>query len=116
MSLTPCIGPPAPPPEPAPTLVLPGYSPFVLWAQHSSHVAFGLQRHMRPTPNISIETKDHRQTFPLRHIACSVRRTYWPPPPPPRVDNVSWSALQPPCTPSQPQHGPWQPQPPDACP
>src|SRR5258708_5328556 len=103
-------------PEPVPMLVLPGYSHFVLRAQHSSHEAFGLRTHMRPMPNISTETKDHRQTYPSQHIACSVQRTYWPPPPPPQVDDVSWSALQPPCAPSRPQHGPWQPQPPDAHP
>src|SRR5258705_9351620 len=103
-------------PEPALTLVLPGYLHFVLLVRHLSHKAFGLRTHTRPTPNISTETKDHRQTYPLRHIACSVRRMYRPPPPPPQVDDISWSTLQPPCTPSRPQHGPWQPQPPDAHP
>src|SRR5260221_7090783 len=116
MTGRPLVGEPAPAPEPTPTLVLPGYLHFVLLVQHSSHEAFGLRTHMRPTPNISTEMKDHRQTYPSRHIACSIRRTYQPLPPPPRVDDVSWSTLQPPCTPSQPQHGPWQPQPPDACP
>src|SRR5258707_7205654 len=97
-------------------LVLPGYSHFVLWARHSSHEAFSLRTHTRPMQNISMETKDHRQSYPSWHIACSIRWTYQPPPPPPRVDDISWSALQPPCTPSWPQHRPWQPQPPDAHP
>src|SRR5258708_23833644 len=99
-------------PEPAPTLVLPGFSHFVLLARHSSHEAFGLRTHTRPMPNISTETKDHRQTYPSRHIACSVRRMYQPPPPPPRVDNIYCSTLHPPCAPSRPHHRPRQPPPP----
>src|SRR5260221_14725228 len=99
----PLVGEPAPMPEPAPTLVLPGYL----------HKAFSLRTHTRPMPNISMETKYHRQTYPSRHITCSIQLTYRPLPPPPRGDNVSWTTLQPPCTPSQPQPGPWQPQPPD---
>src|SRR5258708_35358774 len=116
MTGRPLVGEPAPAPEPAPMLVLPGYSHFVLRARHSSHKAFSLQTHMRPMPNISTEMKYHRQTYPLWHIACSVQLTYQPLPPPPQGDDVSWTTLQPPCTPSWPQPGPWQPQPPDACP
>src|SRR5258708_17989033 len=66
--------------------------------------------------NISMETKCHRQTYLWCYITCNVRQTYQPLPPPPRGDNVSWTALQPPCTPSQPQPWPLQPQPPDTCP
>src|SRR5258708_24767030 len=84
----PLVGEPAPAPEPTLTLVLPGYSHFVLQVRHSSHEAFGLRTHMRPMPNISTEMKYHRQTYPLQHIACSVRLMYRPLPPPPRGDDI----------------------------
>src|SRR5258708_39179357 len=109
----PLVSDPAPTPEPALTLVLPGYSHFILLAQHSSHEAFGLRTHTRPMPNISMETKDHRQTSPSRHITCSIQRMYQPPPPPPRVENISGAALQPPSTPYHQHHSPWQPPHPD---
>src|SRR5258708_5830435 len=116
MTGRPLVGKPAPTPEPTPTLVLPGYSHFVLWAQHSSHEAFSLRTHTRPMPNISTETKCHRQTYLWHYIACNTQRTYQPPPPPPRGDDVSWTALQPPCALSWPQPWPLQPQPPNARP
>src|SRR5258708_10021632 len=59
-------------PEPAPMLVLPGYSHFVLWVQHLSHEAFGLHTHTRPMPK-----HQHRDEVPqtdlplaLHHLQC----------------------------------------------
>src|SRR5258708_356204 len=82
-------------PEPTLMLVLPGYSHFILWAQHSLHEAFSLHTHMRPMPNISTETKPHRQMYLLCYITCNIQWMYWPPSPPPQGDDVSWTALLP---------------------
>src|SRR5258708_4048417 len=112
----PLVGEPAPTPEPTLTLALPGYSHFILQVRHLSHEAFGLHTHTRPTPNISKEMKYHRQTYLLHYIACNTRQMYWPPPPPPQGNDLAWTALQPPCAPSQPQPWPLQPQPPNMCP
>src|SRR5258707_899933 len=46
----PLVGKPAPMPEPTPMLVLPAYSHFIFCLQHSSHEAFSLWTHTRPTP------------------------------------------------------------------
>src|SRR5258708_10735189 len=58
----PLVGKPAPTPEPAPTLVLPGYS----------HEAFSLRTHTRPMPKHQHGDKVPQTDLPLvlHHLQC----------------------------------------------
>src|SRR5260370_20609593 len=52
-------------PEPALTLVLPGYLHFILQVQHSSHEAFNLHTHTRPMPKHQHGDKVPQTDLPL---------------------------------------------------
>src|SRR5258708_36168808 len=69
----PLVGEPAPVPEPALMLVLPGYSHFVLQVRHLSHKAFSLHTHTRPTPKHQHGDEVPQTDLPLvlHRLQCS---------------------------------------------